>query len=303
MPARYILAIDGGGTKILAELRELATGAVYRAQAGAASISNDLDLAVENIVNVTRDVCKQSSVEPSDIIAVMGLAGGSSASLAEQVKVMLKLVYEIEFASVKIVSDAITSLYGANLGEPCVVIALGTGAVGARLNVKNQIKLVGGWGFTVDDFGGGARIGLMAVQQLLNDIDSDDLPKSRLTVRLSEQLGCTRQTISSWLKQAKPADYAAFSPLVFSLQNDCEAAKTVLTAHTQSVVRLIHKSRGSSPLPVILIGGLAKVSQPLLPLALQNELSPCKGDSLTGAVILAAKHYHDIIEKGQPNEP
>lgn len=303
MALRYILAIDGGGTKVLAELKEQASGATFRAQAGSASISNDLDLALENIVKVTSDVCQQSGAKPSEIVTVMGVAGGSSQSLAEQLTVMLKLVYEIEFASLQITSDAITSLYGANLGDPCVVIALGTGAVGARLNAQKQTKLVSGWGFSVDDFGGGARIGLMAVQQLLNDIDIYDLPKSRLTVRLSEQLGCTRQTISSWLKQAKPADYAAFSPLVFSLQNDCEAAKTVLTEHTQSVVRLINKSRGNSPLPVILIGGLAKVSQPLLPRALQNELSPCKGDSLTGAAILAAKHYHDIIEKGQPNEP
>ena len=171
MALRYILAIDGGGTKVLAELKEQASGATFHAQAGSASISNDLDLALENIVKVTRDVCQQSGAEPSEIVTVMGIAGGSSQSLAEQFKVMLKLVYEIEFASLQITSDAITSLYGANLGEPCVVIALGTGAVGARLNAQKQTKLVSGWGFTVDDFGGGARIGLMAVQQLLNDID------------------------------------------------------------------------------------------------------------------------------------
>ncbi|MCO7250026.1 BadF/BadG/BcrA/BcrD ATPase family protein [Pseudoalteromonas sp. Ps84H-4] len=303
MAPTYILAIDGGGTKVVAELKELATGKQFRAQAGSASLSNDLDLAVENIVKVTREVCEQSNAKPSDMVTVMGLAGGSSVSLAEQVKVMLKLIYEIEFAYLEITSDATTSLYGANLGAPCVVVALGTGAVGARLTAQNQIKLVGGWGFTVDDFGGGARIGLMAVQHLLNDIDSFDLPKSPLTIRLSEQLGCTRQAISDWLKLAKPADYAAFSPLVFSLQDECKVAKSVLAEHTQSVVELISKSRGNSPLPVILIGGLAKVSQPLLPQALQNELSPCKGDSLTGASILAAKHYYDIIEEGQPNEP
>ncbi|AXV64533.1 ATPase [Pseudoalteromonas lipolytica] len=303
MTVRYVLAIDGGGTKVLAELTEQSSQLTFRSQGGPASISNDLDLAVENIVKVVRDVCEQSGAKASDIVAVMGLAGGASTTLAEQVKVMLKLIYEIEFASLRIESDAITSLYGANLGEPCVVVALGTGAVGARLQSNNQAKLVGGWGFTVDDFGGGARIGLMAVQYLLNDIDCYDLPKSRLTIRLSEQLGCTRQAISHWLKQAKPADYARFSPLVFSLQNECKVANKVLTEHTTSVVELINKSRGTSPLPVILIGGLAKVSQDLLPLTLQNELSPCKGDSLTGAAILAVKHYHDIIEKGQRNEP
>ena len=81
-----------------------------------------------------------------------GKRGVADGSLAEQLTVMLKLIYEIEFASLQITSDAITSLYGANLGDPCVVIALGTGAVGARLNAQKQTKLVSGWGFTVDDF-------------------------------------------------------------------------------------------------------------------------------------------------------
>ena len=83
MALRYILAIDGGGTKVLAELKEQASGATFRAQAGSASISNDLDLALENIVKVTRDVCQQSGAKPSEIVTVMGVAGGSSQSLTD----------------------------------------------------------------------------------------------------------------------------------------------------------------------------------------------------------------------------
>ena len=83
MTVRYVLAIDGGGTKVLAELTEQSSQLTFRSQGGPASISNDLDLAVENIVKVVRDVCEQSGAKASDIVAVMGLAGGASTTLAE----------------------------------------------------------------------------------------------------------------------------------------------------------------------------------------------------------------------------
>ncbi|MEI5579440.1 hypothetical protein, partial [Streptomyces brasiliscabiei] len=82
-------------------------------------------------------------------------------------------------------------------------------------------KLIGGWGFSVDDFGGGARLGLSAVQHLLDEIDRFNEPQNPLTTQLSEQIGGDREHISSWLLSAKAVDYARFSPLIFSLKDQC----------------------------------------------------------------------------------
>ncbi|WP_404340885.1 BadF/BadG/BcrA/BcrD ATPase family protein [Pseudoalteromonas mariniglutinosa] len=303
MAVEYLLAIDGGGTKTVARLINNNTGEEYHACAGPASVSNDINLAIENIASLVNELCRQSRACHSQMLAVMGLAGGSSTQLAEQVSQTLTLQFEIKFASLYIVSDAVTSLYGANLGESCAVVALGTGAVGARLNENAEVKLISGWGFAVDDFGGGARLGLHAVQHLLDDIDYYDGAKSQLTKKLSEHIGECRTDIAQWLKKAKPDDYARFSPLIFSLQKRCHVAQQVLAEHGKHVELLIRKSRTSAALPVILIGGLAKVTCELLAPSIVNELSPCKGDSLTGAAILAAKYYNDSIEKGQNNEP
>ena len=303
MNVKYLLAIDGGGTKTLAKLIHIDSAQEYTAQAGAASVYNDFDGAMDSLQQVIISLCEQSGATAEQIIAVMGLAGGSSTQLAEQVETELKLDFKLEFAKLSIVSDAHTSLYGANLGEPCVVVALGTGAVGARLNTDGSTKLVAGWGFTVDDFGGGARLGLHAVQQLLEDIDCYGAPDSKLTKQLSEKVGADRSTIANWLRDAKAGDYACFSPHIFSLKEQCPIAERVLAMHAQDVSQLIEKSRGSAQLPIIVIGGLADVSVALLTTELQQSLSPRRGDSLTGAATLAAIAYSELTNKGHYNEP
>ncbi|CAM3808798.1 MULTISPECIES: BadF/BadG/BcrA/BcrD ATPase family protein [Pseudoalteromonas] len=297
MTLEYILAIDGGGTKTVAKLIHLPSGQEYSAHAGEASIYNDFNAAINSLQYVINTVCEQSGAQHKQILAVMGLAGGSSKSLAERVTATLQLGCDIEFAQLMIVSDAITSLYGANLGQPVAMLALGTGAVGARLTAQGDTKLIGGWGFSVDDFGGGARLGLSAVQRLLDEIDRFNEPKNQLTKQLSEQIGRDREHISGWLLNAKAVDYARFSPLIFGLKNQCDLADAVLNEHARQVERLIEKCRGDSQLPVIIIGGLADVTIALLDEQIQQNLSPRRGDSLVGAVILATDRVKQIDHK------
>ena len=290
----YILAIDGGGTKTVAKLIYLHSGQEYIAHANEASLSNDFNRAISSLQQVINSVCEQSNAQHDQILAVMGLAGGSSKLLTQRVTAALQLDCDIKFAQLMIVSDAITSLYGANLGQPVAMLALGTGAVGARLTAQGDTKLIGGWGFAVDDFGGGARLGLSAVQGLLNDIDRFNEPKTLLTKQLSEQIGSDREHISNWLFKAKAVDYARFSPLIFSLKNQCYFADEVLDEHARQVELLIEKCRGQSQLPVIIIGGLADVTIALLNENTQLNLSPRQGDSLAGAVILANDRIKQI---------
>ncbi|MDQ9091129.1 ATPase [Pseudoalteromonas haloplanktis] len=297
MTLEYILAIDGGGTKTVAKLIHLPSGQEYSAHAGEASIYNDFNAAINSLQYVINTVCEQSGAQHKQILAVMGLAGGSSKSLAERVTATLQLGCDIEFAQLMIVSDAITSLYGANLGQPVAMLALGTGAVGARLTAQGDTKLIGGWGFSVDDFGGGARLGLSAVQRLLDEIDRFNEPKNQLSKQLSEQIGRDREHISGWLLNAKAVDYARFSPLIFGLKNQCDLADAVLNEHARQVERLIEKCRGDSQLPVIIIGGLADVTIALLDEQIQQNLSPRRGDSLVGAVILATDRVKQIDHK------
>ena len=294
---KYLLAVDGGGTKITAQIIELASGIKYSAAGGQASLHNDFQTALSNIEQVINDLYLQSKAKSSEVLAVMGLAGGGSSVLSKRLLTALELGCGIKFAKLHVYSDAITSLYGANNGQPVAIVALGTGAVGARLDNHGDTQLVGGWGFLVDDFGSGARLGLSVVQRLLDEIDQFSQPQSPLTRKLSEQIGATREQLNAWLYDAKAVDYARFTYLVFELQNDCKIAELLLQKHAKQVERLINKTRAQSQLPVMLTGGLAAITLPLLSSAMQQLIIPKQGDSLSGALILAQQNLHIFLDR------
>jgi len=112
--------------------------------------------------------------------------------------------------------------------------------------------------------GGGARLSLHAVQQLLGGMDFYDTPNSKLTSQLSEEVGDNRTTIANWLRNAKACDYARFSPIVFSSQKQYPVGDSVLAKHAKDVSQLIERSCCSAQLPNIVIGGLVDVSVALL---------------------------------------
>ncbi len=286
----YLLALDGGGTKINAQIVHLSSGATFQARGEEASLSNNFQAALSNIETVIHNLLELSGADLSEVLAVMGVAGGGSKDLAQRLSAALELGCDIKFAQLHIYSDAISSLYGANEGKPVAMVALGTGAVGARLTANGDTQLIGGWGFMADDFGGGAHLGLAAVQALLNDIDCFGAPQSKITCQISELIGTQRAQLGAWLHAAKAIDYARFTYLIFALKNECEVAQQLLQKHALQVEHLIEKTRADSGLPVMLTGGLADVTIALLNQQMQQLITPRLGDSLRGAVLLAQQH-------------
>lgn len=289
----YLLALDGGGTKITAHIIHLNSDTTYVVHGSEASLSNNFQTALNNIEAVIHNLLEQSNAKLDEVIAVMGVAGGGSKELSERLTAALELGCDIKFAQLYIYSDAISSLYGANEGKPVAMVALGTGAVGARLTEDGNTHLVGGWGFMADDFGGGAHLGLSAVQALLNDIDCFGAPHSKVTKQIANLIGCQRAQLSAWLYTAKAIDYARFTYLIFELQDDCEVAHTLLKNHARQVEYLIEKTRANSDLPVMLTGGLADVTIALLNQQMQQLIIPRLGDSLRGATFLAHQHLQN----------
>lgn len=289
----YLLALDGGGTKITAQIVNLSSDTAYVAHGGEASLSNNFQTALSNIEMVIHNLLEQSGAKLDEVLAVIGVAGGGSKELSERLNTALELGCAIKFAQLHIYSDAISSLFGANEGKPVAMVALGTGAVGARLTAEGNTQLIGGWGFMADDFGGGAHLGLSAVQALLNDIDCFDKPQSQVTQQVSYLVGSQRAQLSAWLQSAKAIDYARFTYLIFDLQSDCQVAKQLLHKHARQVELLIEKTRANSNLPVMLTGGLADVTIALLNPQMQKQIVPRLGDSLRGAILLAQQHLQN----------
>jgi glucosamine kinase len=280
----YLLAIDGGGSKTLARLKHTVSDQQWQAAGGPAQLSNNLELAIATVRQLSLQLCQQANISPAQVSACIGLAGAGNPQLHSAFCQQLQL----DFATWQLTTDAHTSLYGANNGKPVVMVALGTGSVAMRLNPDGTKQQTGGWGFNIGDEGGGAWLGKLAVRQLLWQLDSDDGLSSPLTRALSEHCGDNARTVLPWLKHATATQFAALAPLVFAHQN-CGLAQQLLRQHADAIAELIHCCRGERLLPVVLLGGLAAMSKPLLAPQVSKLLQTASGDALDGGLLLAAE--------------
>jgi len=286
----YVLGIDGGGTKTLARLVNLKTQQSWQTQGGASSLTNDFNGAIATITHLCRDVISQAQIidkkcDNNIISAVFGLAGTGNKARVIQLRETLAM----PFAHLTICSDARTSAYGANNGKAVAVVALGTGSVGMRLNENGNHHLTGGWGFQVGDEGGGAKLGLSAVKVCISELEQQNKITSELAQHVSEIIGRERTAILTWLSTATPADFATFAPIIFSYSLVCPVAKKLLEQHLQAVEELIDLTLAETNLPLVLLGGLAEVTQKYIAAKYQHKLIKAKGDALDGACLLAKR--------------
>lgn len=281
MKSEYILGVDGGGSKTIARLVHLPSGKSWEGRAAASSLSLGLTRSVAVILELARELAFRADCELEQLCVVCGLAGAGESSLANQAHEAMDAC----FAHLEIMTDARTSAYGANGGEPVAVIALGTGSVAMTLDEQGKETMMGGWGLLVGDEGGGARLGVNAINAMLWELDTRGKPQSELGKWLCSQLGNNRSAILYWLRHATATQFAGLVPGIIERLEHCQLAKALFDSHIQAVERLIQAT--GEHLPVVLTGGLAQISASHLTAPLRARIMPARGTALDGACILA----------------
>ncbi len=289
-PIQAIIGIDAGGTKVAGRIVELSTEKSWQQLAGPGSLSNDLELASQNIKQVALGLLKQSQTDAKNTIIICGAAGALNKALNDSINDTLKT---LGFAAIEITSDARISLYGANLGEPVVVVALGTGSVAMRLDENGHEKQFGGWGFITSDQGSGANIGRDLVSETLRAIDADNFEADSLIASVQDVIGENSQSILKWLTTATPAIYAQLATLVMN-NAEHRLAKKIIKKASSDVEELIRLSRANKELPLCLLGGLALVMKPHLNEELQKHIKTPKGNAVDGALFLGRRLLHKM---------
>lgn len=281
----YYIGIDGGATKTLARFGGNGQQPIGKS-AGPSSLTQNLPLAVSNVVSLCHQLLVAAGVRASLVTLACGLAGAGNEAAAQVLRGKLE---SMGFAKVAVTSDAHTSLIGARAGTPVVMAAIGTGSVAMRLDRDGSIRQFGGWGLSVGDEGSGAAVGKSAVRALLWELDLYGAPRTALSEQVILDVGSRRLAILQWLQQADSRKYAAIAPLVFEHQANCPLAREIVAKTAAKVERLIHAAWDHTDLPITLLGGLADKLAPHLAEKLQKHLIPPLGTSLDGACILARK--------------
>ena len=280
----WILVIDGGASKTVARLENLNTGQQFSQTSGPASLTQDLYQACANLQQLTDELLAKARVSPSNTQIVCGLAGAGDQDKVERCQSTLK-----KYTNLFITTDACISLYGANLGEPVIVAAIGTGSVVMRLDKQGNIFQSGGWGFPIGDEGGGAKMGFHTVQHLLKAIDTKLLHHSPLLVEISKVTGNNKSSLLPWLSRAKAADYARLAPMVLKHMDQCPIAASILDDAVQAIEELVKSQQQADPLPLVFLGGLGETLKSNMISGIRANIIPAKGDALSGASLLAQR--------------
>jgi N-acetylglucosamine kinase-like BadF-type ATPase len=119
--------------------------------------------------------------------AVAGLTGLEPDT--PEARAAARLVRRIARAAVlRVTGDVEVAFTGAGAGGPGVMVIAGTGSVAVGRNAQGHMARSGGYGFLIDDVGGGVGIGRAALQAALRAYDGRG-PRTRLLALLLAHLG------------------------------------------------------------------------------------------------------------------
>lgn len=162
---RYILGIDGGGTKTACILADETGNILGRSVAGASNhlvASGSEDSIREVLAAVIGETISRAGMVGREVdLACLALAGVGLFRKSEKIARLIEGL--IPAREVMLENDAVAGLAGATLKPWGVVIAAGTGAIAVGINRDGERKRSGGWGHLLGDEGSGywiAREGL-----------------------------------------------------------------------------------------------------------------------------------------------
>jgi glucosamine kinase len=286
----YILGIDGGGTSCRAAVAGPNGTILGRGKSGAANILTDPNNAIISITEAAKAAYRDAGLDEADIngaSAFLGLAGTNVGDLTRYVHDRLP------FRHTDIDSDGLIALQGAIGDEDGAVAILGTGSI--YMGRKNDtVRYIGGWGFTVGDLGGGARLGHALLQEALLAHDGVH-PRSGVTDAVIEEFKQDPRGIVEFARLSKPGDFGRFAPLLFDhARRGDEQAIAIVKTGAAAVNESLDAIMALAGAPrLCLLGGLAPLYPAWLSEKHRSILVEAQADALTGAVALAAKAYRE----------
>ncbi len=168
---KYLIGIDGGGTKTKCIVANPQGNPVYETSGGPSNfLIHGLDKVSENILNLLTDCVKNLNCDFSDLACiVIGTAGAGRKEDADKLKNHFLKYAKSKNSVIKnfyVESDARIALEGAFSGKPGTILISGTGSIMFGKDVKRKIHRVGGFGRQVGDEGSGYSIGKRGIQAI-----------------------------------------------------------------------------------------------------------------------------------------
>jgi glucosamine kinase len=289
MQQPILIGVDGGGSRCRVRARFADGTPIGEAEGGSANIFSDLDLALSNILAVTRAALEQGGLGEDDLARChvgLGLAGANIPSLAEELAGR-----DLPFARRAIETDAVVACRGAHADADGAIAILGTGTAYVRRR-GDAFTSIGGWGFALSDQGGGGYLGRAALVAALLAHDGIG-PASDLTRLVLDRFDGDPARLVEFGGEARPVDFGGFAPLVMDGADEGDpVAMAIVAEGLFHIVAALTRLLALGAPSIVLLGGLAARYRPRLPETLQPHIGEAKGDALDGALALARTLAH-----------
>lgn len=263
MHMKYLIGLDGGGTKTKCVITDYNFKPLYQCQGGPSNfLIIGTEKVSETILSLVIECVEHLKISTEDVASIfIGTTGAGRPNDAQKLKDDFTAYSKSKgysFNTFNVDSDARIALEGAFSGKSGSLLIAGTGSVIFGKDSKNQIHRVGGFGRLIGDEGSGNTLGRRGLNQAAKDLDGR-ADKTLLTIFLREDFGIsdTSQLITEVYRNN--FDMASFAPKVIEAAKlgDIAANKILneesdeLVLHVKSIFNMI----GEETMNLCLVGG------------------------------------------------
>ncbi len=233
---KYVIGVDGGGTKTDGVLVDGAGRVLARRSAGASN-PNDIgeEVATVCIHTLTEGLARDADVSLSDCF----LFGGISGALNHRDGLTARLrAFGNAPDGIEIDSDMVNLLSAELRGRDGACVICGTGSA-CFARKGNEVFRIGGWGYLLDSAGSGYDIGRQALEAVLREYDGRGR-RTVLSEKLASELGTPVPQALTRLYTEGKALIASLAPAVFAAASEGDnVAAEILDRNAAALAELI----------------------------------------------------------------
>jgi N-acetylglucosamine kinase len=263
MGKKYLIGLDGGGTKTKCVLTDFNFNPLYECRGGPSNfLLIGTQIVSETILSLILESIAYLEITAEDVASIMiGTTGAGRQSDAQKLKQDFLQYAESKgyfFKSFNVDSDARIALEGAFSGGAGSLLIAGTGSVIFGKDKQNKIHRVGGFGRLIGDEGSGNTLGRRGLNQVAKEFDGRG-DKTLLTEFLIRDFGISDSSQLITEVYRNNFDTASFAPKVIeAAQNGDKVANRILEEESNELllhVKGIFNMIGEETLKLCLIGG------------------------------------------------
>ncbi|EJR62163.1 hypothetical protein IIO_02599 [Bacillus cereus VD115] len=255
---KYMIGVDGGGTKTEAIAFDQDGNELARGTSGFGNIVINYENALTHIID-TINQCWECLINEHCVCICLGLAGISGANTNE-LTIRLKKKYGTQ---IEVFNDAMIAHAAALKGKEGILTIGGTGAI--CLGKKGTVyEYSGGWGHILGDEGSGYWIALQALKKMALQFDQGvSLCPLSLNIQRQFQL-LTPSHIKSLVYTSSKDKVAAIAPLVIQeARNGNDGAHEIMMQAGKELARITvdvyNKMQCKSLTPIAVSGSILRL--------------------------------------------